>query len=125
MVPQVVIAVRNGDIEYDPTPELLHVPVRIVAVGDDPFGQFEIAGSFRMTRTVRITEQCHGRGEMYPPASIGPVEALGYKTVVPTAEPLRPAFGHLDTARAGHLGRNHLPCPGIFRISGTRELDDP
>lgn len=125
MVPQVVVAVRNRDIEHDPAPKLFQVPVRIVAVGNDPFGQFEIAGSHRMAHTVRIAEQCHGRGEVYPPARIGPVETLGHKTVVSAAEPLRPAFGHLDTTRAGQLGRNHLPCPGIFRISGARKLDDP
>ena len=54
-----------------------------------------------------------------------PVETLGHKTMVSAAEPLCPAFGHLDTAQAGQLGRNHLPCPGIFRISGARKLDDP
>lgn len=120
-----VVAVRNRDIEHNPAPELLQVPVRIVAVGDDPFGQFEVAGSLRMARTVRITEQRHSRGKVYPSAPIGPVETLGHKTVVPASEALRPTFGHFDTTRAGHLGRNHLPCPGIFRISGTRELDDP
>ena len=125
MIPQMVVAVRNRDIEHNPAPELLQVPVRIVAVGDDPFGQFEVAGSLRMARTVRITEQCHGRGKVYSPARIAPVETLGHKAVVPASEPLCPAFGYLDTTRTGQLSRDHLPCPGIFRISGTRELDDP
>ena len=96
MIPQMVVAVRNRDIEHDPAPKLFQVPVRIVAVGNDPFGQFEVAGSLRLARTVRITEQRHGRGEVYPSAPIGPVETLGHKTMVSAAEPLCPAFGHLD-----------------------------
>ena len=76
MVPEVVVAVGDGDVEDDSSEEFDQVSVHIGAVPGYPVHQFEITGAGGGIGSIGIAELGHGRCIMQPAAVVLSVEPL-------------------------------------------------